>query len=86
MKNLTVYNLRWSWTVPIIIKSLELPLKLIELRKCENSLVTEWFDLQKSSTAKKVYEFDLKVLKEKFNKDCYIFVMSLYGHCKKLTL
>ena len=69
-----------------IIKSLELPLKLIELRKCENSLVTEWFDLQKNFADEKLYEFDLKMLKGKLNKDYYIFVMSLYGHCKKLEL
>lgn len=69
-----------------VIKSLEIPLKLIEIRKCENSLIIEWFDLEKKPSVEKVYEFDLNTLKGKLNKDCYIFVMSLYGHCKKLEL
>ncbi|XP_037809591.1 uncharacterized protein LOC119602250 [Lucilia sericata] len=69
-----------------IVKSLELPLKIIELRENSNSLVKEWFELQKTSEEKPVFEFDLKVLRNNLPKDNYLFVMSIYGHTKKLEL
>ncbi|KAM7346721.1 uncharacterized protein ACRADG_006530 [Cochliomyia hominivorax] len=68
-----------------IIKSL-LPLKLVELRDNANSLVKEWFDLKKSSIEENIYEFDLKNLKNKLSKEYYIFVMSIYGHTRKLEV
>ncbi|XP_065363528.1 uncharacterized protein LOC135956861 [Calliphora vicina] len=69
-----------------IIKSTELPLRIIELRDCANSLVKEWFDLQTSSEENPVFEFDLKVLLNKLSQDYYLFVMSIYGHTKKLVI
>lgn len=69
-----------------IIKSSELPLRIVELRDCANSLVKEWFDLQTSSEETPVFEFDLKVLQNKLSKDYYLFVMSIYGHTKKLEI
>lgn len=69
-----------------LVKSIKFPLKLLEIRETLNSLVVKWFELQKRKQEQPVFEYSLKSMEKKLLKDHYIFVMSIYGHTKKLEI
>ncbi|XP_075159205.1 uncharacterized protein LOC142232335 [Haematobia irritans] len=73
----------------LLLISSKFPLKIIEVRKNVNSLVTDWFEFQKVTAKNQqdpVFQFDLGKYENKLKKDSHIFVMSTNGHIKKLYI
>ncbi|XP_073833974.1 uncharacterized protein [Musca autumnalis] len=70
----------------LVVKSLKFPLKLIEIRTNSNSLVKQWFELQKLPHETEVFQYNLSKFRNQLEHDCHLFVMSIKGHMKKIWL
>uniref|UniRef100_A0A1I8MR19 Uncharacterized protein n=1 Tax=Musca domestica TaxID=7370 RepID=A0A1I8MR19_MUSDO len=69
-----------------IIRSHKYPIKLIEIRTNSNSLITHWFELQKTKEEQAVLQYDVSKYRKQLENECHLFVMSIKGHSKKIWL